>query len=313
MKVLISDDDAISRLLLKNLLVKWGYEVVETSDGSRAWEILQEENAPRLAILDWMMPGMTGPEICRETRKRLARPYTYFLLVTSREEKNDVVQGLEAGADDYLAKPIFPGELEARLRVGLRILELEDQLVASREVLQYRATHDVLTGLLNRYSVCEFLKRELIRAQRTGETCGVLLADVDHFKSVNDTYGHEAGDIVLREVAIRLRAGIREYDAVGRYGGEEFLIVLAHCDEQSLRVRAEHIIGGFRAQPFHAQAHSLPVTISAGAVSSATMPNSDVDSIIRAADDALYTAKRNGRDRAEVSRSKEARKLSSVS
>ncbi len=300
MKVLIAEDNAMSRLLLENLLMKWGYDVVKACDGDQAWKELQADDAPRLVILDWMMPGMTGPDVCREARKRVGRPYAYMLLVTAREDKHDVIQGLEAGADDYLTKPFFPEELHARLRVGLRILELEDKLVASQEVLQYKATHDELTGLLNRASIADLLKRELARAQRMGGTCGVLLADLDHFKTFNDTLGHAAGDAVLREAAARLLAGVREYDAVGRYGGEEFLVVLPDCGASNLRDRAEHLLATFRGKPFHTPNGSLKVTLSLGAVSSAGWTAPSVDSLVRAADDALYAAKRNGRDRAEV-------------
>jgi two-component system cell cycle response regulator len=308
-KVLIAEDNAMARLLLEKLLLKWGYEVIRACDGNQAWNFLQEDDPPRLVILDWMMPGMTGPEVCREARKRVGRPYAYILLVTSREDKHDVIQGLEAGADDYLTKPFYPEELHARLRVGLRILELEDKLVASQEILQYKATHDALTGLINRASITDLLRRELARAQRTGGACGVLLADLDHFKAVNDTRGHDAGDAVLQEAAIRLQAGVREYDAVGRYGGEEFLIVLPGCDEASLRARAEHLLATFREKPFHTSGSSLNMTVSLGAVSSSGAPASALGALVRAADNALYAAKKNGRDRVEVATLEETFKI----
>jgi two-component system cell cycle response regulator len=301
LKVLIAEDNAVSRLLLQKLLLNWGYDVVQASDGDQAWRAMQADDSPRLAILDWMMPGMSGLDVCREARKRIGRPYSYILLVTAREDKQDVIQGLEAGADDYLTKPFFPEELHARIRVGLRILELEDKLLTSQEALQYKATHDELTGLINRASITDLLRRELARGQRSGGTCGVILADLDHFKAVNDTHGHDAGDAVLREAAIRLQSGVREYDAVGRYGGEEFLIVLPGCDAANLRDRAEHILKAFRGQPFRIRGGSISVTLSLGAVSSAGLPASSLASLVRAADDALYLAKKNGRDRAEIS------------
>jgi two-component system, cell cycle response regulator len=300
LKVLIADDNSVSRLLLERLLSKWGYEVIQANDGARAWEILQTEDPPRLVILDWMMPGMSGIEVCREARKRVAYAYAYILLVTSKEDKNDVIQGLEAGADDYLTKPFFPEELRARIRVGLRILELEDKLVAAADVLQYKATHDELTGLLNRASIADFLRRELERARRHSGLCGVILADLDHFKSVNDTLGHGAGDAVLRETAQRLVEGVRAYDAVGRYGGEEFLIVLPGCDAVSLRQRAENILEGFRARPFIAGESSIAVKVSLGAACSSSWSAPNLESIVRAADRALYRAKQNGRDRVEL-------------
>jgi len=313
MKILIADDDATSRVLARGLLSSWGYEVVETRNGSEAWDALLQEDAPRLAILDWMMPGLTGPELCAEIRKRVGRPYMYLLLLTAREEKNDVVRGLEAGADDYLAKPFFPDELRARLVVGARILGLEDKLVSFQRELQYRATHDELTGLMNRAAISELLRREVARAQRSGAACGVLLADIDHFKYVNDRHGHAAGDAVLRQVATRLQAGIREYDAAGRYGGEEFLLVLSDCEESGLRDRTETIVAGLRARPFDIPG-GVPIhlTISVGAVSSAGR-NASPDSLVRAADDALYAAKRNGRNRAEIAKRQDVEKLTTAS
>jgi diguanylate cyclase (GGDEF)-like protein len=300
MKVLIADDDPVSRLVVERFLRKWGYEVVAVSDGNKAHESLMSDDGPRMAVLDWMMPGLTGPELCREVRQRVGRPYIYLLLVTSREGKQDVIGGLNAGADDYLTKPVHPEELNARLRVGVRILELEDKLLGAQDVLQHKATHDELTGLLNRAAIVELLRRELARAPRENSFCGVLLADLDHFKTVNDTWGHAAGDEVLREAALRLTAGVREYDAVGRYGGEEFLVVLPGCDANALRVRAEHVLAAFRDRPFVAVAQSLQVTLSIGAASSADWPESTPDSLVRTADGSLYQAKREGRDRADV-------------
>jgi two-component system cell cycle response regulator len=300
MKVLIADDDPISRLVVERSLRKWGYDVVAVSDGNAAHQALLADDTPRLAVLDWMMPGFTGPDLCHEVRQRVGRPYTYLLLVTSREGKEDVISGLTAGADDYLTKPVHPEELHARLRVGVRILELEDKLLAAQEVLQHKATHDSLTGLLNRAAIMDLLRRELARAPREKSCCGVLLADLDHFKAVNDTLGHAAGDEVLREAAQRLTAGVREYDAVGRYGGEEFLLVLPGCDATALRDRAEHILAAFRERHFEAAGESLRVTVSMGAASSADWPEAAPDSLVRSADGSLYEAKRDGRDRAEV-------------
>jgi two-component system cell cycle response regulator len=300
MKILIADDNAVSRRMMEALLIQWGYEVILANDGGQAWKILQSDESPRLALLDWMMPGMSGPEICTEVRKRTGHSYTYCLLITSREDKQDIVIGLEAGADDYLIKPVHPDELRARLRTGMRILDLEDQLVAAREVQQYKATHDELTGLLNRAAITEILRRELARSKRDGTPCGVLLADLDHFKAVNDSLGHGAGDSVLREAAARLTASVRDYDAVGRYGGEEFLIVLPGCDVSGLNTCAEHVLDAFRARPIETPGGSVSVTISMGATNSGDWSRATPDSLVRTADAALYIAKRAGRDRAEV-------------
>jgi two-component system, cell cycle response regulator len=299
-KILVADDNAISRHLLRHQLQEWGYEVVQAPDGDKAWDLLKEKDAPRMALLDWMMPGQTGPELCSAIRKRVGHPYVYLVLVTTREDKQDVVSGFDAGADDYLTKPYYPEELRARLRAGQRILDLEDKLVTAQDVLHYKATHDELTGLLNRAAIADLLRRELARAQRSGNPCGVLLGDLDHFKCVNDTYGHSAGDFVLCEAAARLNSGVRPYDAVGRYGGEEFLIVLPECDLGNLRTRGENLLAAFRDRPIESPDGSIPVTISLGGAVCVGQPNTTLDSLVRAADAALYRAKANGRARVEL-------------
>ncbi len=300
MKILIAEDDAVSRHLLENLLAKGGYQVVAVEDGASAWQLLQAPDAPRLALLDWMMPGMDGLEVCREARRRVTGPYIYILLVTARDAKLDVIEGLDSGADDYLTKPFHPQELRARLRVGKRILELEDNLVAAREVLQFKATHDALTGLWNRAAILDFLQREVPRARRQRDSVGILLGDLDHFKAVNDTHGHLAGDEVLRETARRLLTSVREYDAVGRYGGEEFLMVMPGCDLAVTHERAEHLRAVIGSQPVQCDEGPIPVTISLGAVSSNGWDVGNAETLLRAADTALYRAKTAGRNRVEL-------------
>ncbi|HEV2386611.1 MAG TPA: diguanylate cyclase [Candidatus Acidoferrales bacterium] len=299
MKILIADDDPVSRRLLENLLRKWDYEVVPARDGQEAWGILRAPGAPRLALLDWMMPGMNGLEICRELRKDVAGNYTYVILVTARDSKIDVIEGLEAGADDYLTKLFHPEELHSRLRVGQRILDLEDRLVAARELLQFKASHDELTGLWNRGAVLEVLKRELARARRSAPL-GIILADLDRFKQVNDTHGHQVGDEVLQEVGRRMIASVRSYDSVGRYGGEEFLILVSGCDESAASESADRLREQIAQPPIQTSAGPVSVTLSLGSVSSATFGDADSDALLRAADVALYLAKKAGRNRVAI-------------
>jgi diguanylate cyclase (GGDEF)-like protein len=296
MRILVADDNLAFREQLAEALGRWGYEVLVADDGLTAWRILQEADAPTLALLDWMMPGMDGAHICEEVRRRPGGRYRYLILLTARADKSDVIGGLEAGADDYLVKPLDAPELKARLRAGRRILELQEQLLAAQESLRHQATHDPLTGLLNRAAILEALDRELARAGREGKPVGVLLADVDHFKAINDTYGHPAGDAVLREVGRRLGASLRPYDALGRYGGEEFLTVLPECDAEGLGRLGERLRQCVGEAAFSLPGEFVPVTLSLGGAAG----THDADALLRAADGALYRAKRAGRNRVEL-------------
>jgi PleD family two-component response regulator len=191
--------------MLEAFLVKWGYEVMVAKEGEEAWGMLQENDAPQLAILDWMMPGRAGIDICRSVRQMEGRPYIYIILLTARGHKKDMVEGLEAGADDYVTKPFDPFELRARLRAGQRIVELQEQLVQAREALRDQASRDPLTGLWNHGTIIAILRKEVARASRTHGPFALAMADVDRLKTINDTYGHPAGDAVLREASRRLR------------------------------------------------------------------------------------------------------------
>jgi diguanylate cyclase (GGDEF)-like protein len=272
---------------------------MSASDGAAAWDILQREDAPALAILDWMMPGMTGLEVCRLVRQMNRERYTYILLLTSRSQKEDLIEGMEAGADDYVTKPFDQHELKVRLRAGTRIIELQSELLAAREALREQATRDALTRLWNRSSILDILQRELSRAMRERRPLGLLLVDLDHFKSVNDTHGHFAGDAVLSEAGRRMQSGLREYDALGRYGGEEFLVLLPGCDERSTRSSGERIRAHLANQPMVLSDTTLRVTASFGGTCAKPGSNCTAEELIRRADEALYRAKDLGRNRVE--------------
>jgi two-component system, cell cycle response regulator len=309
MKILIADDEALSRRLLEKTLERAGYEVVAVENGRQAAEELCREDGPRIALLDWMMPELDGPAVCQTVRQNKGKRYVYMLLLTSKESKEDIVAGLESGADDYLTKPFNANELRARLRTGVRILDLEDILVQAREDMRFQATHDALTSLWNRGVIMELLGREIVRSAREKVSTAILLGDVDHFKNVNDTHGHLVGDEVLREVARRLLHSVRSYDFVGRYGGEEFLVVLNNCDPGSTPKRAEEIRKAISRLPFHTKGGELPITMSLGVLVSQDWGERPVEELLKEADKALYAAKQAGRNCFRVAKPEESQTL----
>jgi diguanylate cyclase (GGDEF)-like protein len=271
------------------------------SDGLEAWQILQKEDRPRFAILDWMMPNMDGVEICRAVREKKPAPYTYLLLLTSRDQKQDIVEGIESGADDYLIKPFDPQELRARIHAGERIIELEDRLIRAQEALRELAAHDPLTGLLNRRACLDSLSAELNRGRRAGKSVCIVMADIDHFKRINDTLGHPAGDEVLCEVARRMQSSLRRYDTIGRFGGEEFLLVLPECSLEEGVKLAERVCHLVRSEPVKAKNQSIDVSISLGVAVARRPALPDLELLLGSADAALYRAKEAGRNRVEFS------------
>jgi two-component system cell cycle response regulator len=299
MKVLIADDSATSRAMLRASLARWGYEVIVAEDGAAAWEILARPDAPPMAILDWVMPHLTGPEVCKKVRETRREPYTYILLLTSKNSKDETVEGLEAGADDYIVKPFDQQELSVRLRAGKRIIDLQLSLMDAREELREKANRDLLTKLPNRAAIMATLEHEIARCHRDRRSVGVALLDIDHFKKVNDTYGHFAGDAVLRETGARLKNSMRAYDQVGRYGGEEFLVVLPNCEMEQAINQAERMRIRLQESKILADAGiEIPVTASFG-VTISDLSDRSPDLFIRVADEALYRAKANGRNRVE--------------
>ncbi len=297
MRVLIAEDDSVSRRMLEAFLVKWGYEVLVAAEGEEAWGILQGNDAPRLAVLDWMMPGRDGIDICRSVRQRKGRPYVYILLLTARGQKEDIVEGLEAGADDYVTKPFDPYELRARLRAGRRIVELQEQLMEAREALRDQASRDPLTDLWNHGSILAILRKEVARASRAHSPFAIAMADVDRFKAINDTYGHPAGDAVLREASRRLRGAMRTYDSLGRYGGDEFLAVVPGCNPATAHRFAESFRARIDRKGIETPQGLVTVTLSLGVVALEDLRDVKSETLIRVADAALYRAKIAGRNR----------------
>jgi len=299
-KVLIAEDDPISLRVVETMLKKWGYEPVSAHDGEEALQALRSDDPPRIAILDWMMPRKDGISVCRELRQQTDRAYVYILLLTARSQQRDLVEGLGAGADDYLTKPYSGEELRARLFSGERILEVQQQLVAAREALRVQAIRDPLTGLFNRRYMGEALERELRRAEHGGQPLSMIMLDVDHFKLFNDTSGHQAGDDLLIHIGSLLQARTRREDIACRYGGEEFLLILPGAPLEAALRRAEGLRREIRESSVEHQGRSLGrISVSAG-VACFPEHGTNADELLRAADMALYRAKELGRDRVEA-------------
>jgi two-component system cell cycle response regulator len=295
MRVLIADDDPDTTTSLALLAQAWGYDPVTAHDGKTALEILQDPEAPRLAILDWFMPRHSGIDVCRELRQQASKPYTYCVLVTAHASKPALLDALEAGADDYLVKPVDPNELCARLHAGQRIVRLQEQLLTSHRQLRQQVARDALTGLWNRATILEMLDAEFDRCRRENHPLSILMADVDHFKRINDTFGHLTGDQVLRQTAGRLLASLRPYDGVGRYGGEEFLVLLPGCDGEAALCLAERLRRSVAEEPMEDDDRAIAVTLSLGVAAwDKKLPAS---ALLRWADGALYRAKHAGRNR----------------
>jgi diguanylate cyclase (GGDEF)-like protein len=296
-RALVAESDPDVRLLMGVWLEGWGYQVVMAKDGAEAWNVLQQKRPPELLIMDWMMPGIQGVELTRRLRDEQRDYYHYILLISGKSGKKDIGHALELGADDYLIKPFGKNELRARLTVASRILSLQDDLIRTREGLLDRATKDSLTGVWNRVAVMDLFQRELDRASRVNTQTGLLILDLDNFKTVNDTYGHLTGDFVLKEAAARLKHAVRSYDLVGRYGGEEFLMVFPECNRDQLCRIAENIRVAVATRPVLFGAFEIPITISIGAVTVNSVERS-TGNMIGVADVALYKAKTAGRNRA---------------
>lgn len=289
-QILVADDEPISRRVLTSMLQKLNYNVEAVNDGDAAWQRLQEEDAPRLVILDWVMPGLEGIEVCRRVRalRREDFAYVYIILLTSRSGVKDVVAAYEAGVDDYMVKPFELQDLRFRLRAGERVLDLQKKL-------HFLATRDELTNLFNRRLVLDVLRAEVARSRRSETFFCIGMLDLDYFKQINDTYGHLAGDAILREAAKRMGDCVREYDTPGRWGGEEFLIIMTAADRacgQEILERIRIRIGG---EPVSVS--GIPVNITASIGGTVSSMDKTVDQLIREADEALYKAKREGRNR----------------
>ncbi|MFZ1987259.1 MAG: diguanylate cyclase [Desulfatitalea sp.] len=302
--ILVVDDDIVSRTIVQKYLHKAGFEVLCAGNGKEAMAIFHQRFCP-IVLTDWMMPEITGPQLCRMLRETKTDGYVFIILITSRDSKTDIVSGLESGADDYLTKPIHHAELIARINTGVRILNLEQSLKSANEEIRLLSITDPLTGCFNRTYLGERFPQELSRSQRYGHSLTVILADIDHFKKVNDTYGHQAGDLVLKNFAKCIIGQVREkIDWVVRYGGEEFLIILPEtgcAGAQTMAERVRMAISNLKIQHGDSQIH---ITASFGGACVIFKQRSGqeitMEQLINKADEQLYRSKREGRDRVNI-------------
>lgn len=297
-KIVVADDSALYRGLIRDTLKHKGHEVRVATNGREAVELVSEYRPPVL-ITDWEMPDMNGIELSKMIRKD-PLPFVHIILLTANSDKEQVVEGLQSGADDYLTKPFHPGELVARVAVGLRMAELTREIQEKNRLLEELSLTDPLTGLPNRRAFQQWATRELSGAVRHQFGFWVVMADLDKFKSINDTCGHAAGDEVLRRFSTVLRQNTRASNICARLGGEEFVLALSHIDKQGVSVALERLRCGFAEERFRF-ASSLRVTASFGVAGLHHGVPTDLDGLLSQADAALYRAKQQGRNRFEFS------------
>jgi two-component system, cell cycle response regulator len=294
--VLVVDDSPVYRKLVEQVLRHDPYELLFAANGEEALKLFSERG-PSIVLTDWMMPDFSGPELCQRIRSDITRPYTYLILMTSSTEKDNVVKGLAAGADDYLTKPFDPGEMLARMGVGRRIIDLNRELSEKSRRLEEAARTDPLTELPNRRAIEEWACKQLRGAARHGFPLWVALGDIDNFKRINDSFGHDAGDIVLKTFAHVLKKNTRSSDICGRLGGDEFLLVISHVDSAYVELTIDRFRGQFAELSFPLQGQSVNVTASFGVAGWLGKDNSpDFTLLVRKADQMLYEAKRAGRN-----------------
>jgi two-component system cell cycle response regulator len=297
--VLVADDSPVYRKLVEQTLAEEDCIVVFAKTGNQAVEIF-EHGRPDLVITDWNMPDLTGVELCRKIRSAESSSYTYVIILTGKADKGNLVQGLAAGADDYLTKPFDRDELLARVRVGRRLIDLQRQIEAKNRLLLELTLTDSLTGLPNRRAIESWAARQIGAAARHGFSFWAVLADLDHFKKINDTYGHDAGDTVLKRFGEIIRSQTRISDISGRLGGEEFVFLLTHADRPGVLIVVDRIRQRLAAERFTFDGQAVQVTASFGIAGFSGKSAPDFAELLAKADDALYSAKHHGRNRIEL-------------
>lgn len=295
MNVLIAEDDRVARAQLESLVSSWGYDIIYAKDGLEAIEMFNAKK-PNIILLDWVMPGLEGVNVCKKIRSIKTEQYTYIIMLTAKVNQSDIITGLNAGADDFVGKPFNNEELRLRLEVGKRVVKLESDLLAFQQKLKHQADHDFLTGLYNRSALMARLKEEKVRSVKNQRPYGLIMIDIDHFKNINDTYGHQAGDDVLKKFSVRIKEFCRAYDIVGRFGGEEFIVVLPNAGLNTAYMIAERIRCIVADKPFKISDNEIRITSSFGVSTNMNNINIGIEEHIKVCDDALYKAKEAGRN-----------------
>lgn len=301
MRILVADRDAQLTTKMEAALDRWGHEVRTLADGNAAWAALRDADAFEVAILGADLPGMDGVELCRSLAAEVrAKPLHTIVVFGPRGNQEDFSAAIRAGADDGLWRPVDARELHGRLLMASRHLRVQSTIASLEDSVRVQSTNDALTGVWNHGAIVEMATRELGRAAREGTPTSIVLADVDRFKQVNEAHGHEAGDVVLREVARRMRASVRVYDGLGRYGNDVLMLVLPRCDETDASRLAERIRASIAETPIHTGLARVPVTLSLGVAAAAPGGEIEPRALVAAADAALARAKQSGRDRVEI-------------
>lgn len=300
LRILVAEDDLTTRSILEAVLIKWNYDPIMVKDGHDAWEVLQKPDSPNLVLMDWMMPRMSGLEVIQLVRAQLVEQPPYIILLTSKEEKEAILSGLEAGANDYIKKPFDKDELNARIRVGQRSVDLQTNLYETQKKLEHLATHDPLTGIFNRRAILEQLSKELARARRESQinlAYGLCIGffDIDQFKQINDQYGHQSGDDVLKGMVSILAGELRESDSVGRFGGDEFLVLTPGIELQNQKNLFNRLIETIASHKIDTRSGEVSITVSMGV--SLANPKVNEDHLLSIADAAMYQAKQEGGNR----------------
>jgi two-component system cell cycle response regulator len=295
LKILVADDSAIYRKLVEQSLSEERCTLLFAKNGREAMDLFAAHE-PALVITDWTMPDISGIELCQCIRRDFQQLYPYVILLTGNTDKEEVIQGLGAGADDYLTKPFHSGELQARVRAGRRIVDLHRQIQAKTRLLEEMALTDPLTGLPNRRAIDAWTTGQLSAAVRHNFPIWVAMADLDRFKSINDTHGHDAGDAVLKRFAEILKSNIRKSDICGRLGGEEFLVVITHIEKKNVTIVVERVRKQLEGEKFSVAGHTFGATASFGLAGFHGTASPDFSDLVTRADAALYSAKHKGRN-----------------